>query len=165
MMLGLALGLRVWGIGFGLPYDFTYDEVHEIVRAFKLGAGEYAWQGFSKGGLFYLLFVEYGLLYVVWRLTGRIADARDFALIYFQDPSVFYLAGRLTVALMGVATCLVVFLLARRVYDWRVGLGATAIGATAYYHGVWSHYINVDIGMTLALWASIWAYLWYEHNQ
>lgn len=164
-VMGVAFGLRVWGIHFGLPYDFTYDEVHEIVRAFKLGAGEYDWKGFGKGGLYYLLFVEYSLLYGVWWLTGQITDARDFALLYFQNPSVFYLAGRLTVALMGVATCLVVFILGRRVYDWRVGLGAAAIGATAYYHGVWSHYINVDIGLTLALWASIWAYLWYEHNQ
>jgi 4-amino-4-deoxy-L-arabinose transferase-like glycosyltransferase len=165
MVLGFALVLRVWGIDFGLPYDLTYDEVHEIVRAFKLGAGEYDWRGFSKGGLYYLLFVEYGLLYVVWWLTGRIADAHDFALLYFQEPSVFYLAGRLTVALMGVVTCLVIFLLGRRAYDWRVGLGTAAIGATAYYHGAWSHYINVDIGLTLALWASIWAYLQYEHNQ
>ena len=89
MVLGFALVLRVWGIDFGLPYDLTYDEVHEIVRAFKLGAGEYDWQEFSKGGLYYLLFVEYGLLYVVWWLTGRIADAQDFALLYFQEPSVF----------------------------------------------------------------------------
>ena len=37
-ILGVALGLRLWGISFGLPYDFTPDEVHEIVRALKLGA-------------------------------------------------------------------------------------------------------------------------------
>jgi hypothetical protein len=49
-VLVLALGLRVWGITFGLPYDFTYDEVHEVVRVFKLSAGEYDWNGFGKGG-------------------------------------------------------------------------------------------------------------------
>ena len=31
-ILGLALGLRVWGIGFGLPYEFTNDEGKEIHR-------------------------------------------------------------------------------------------------------------------------------------
>ena len=67
-ILGIALGLRLWGINFGLPYDFTPDEVHEIVRALKLGAGEYSWT-MGKGGLYYFLFVEYGLLYVFWWIT------------------------------------------------------------------------------------------------
>jgi hypothetical protein len=163
-VIGLALGLRVWGIGFGLPYDFTYDEPHEILRAFKLGAGEYHWGG-GKGGLYYLLFMEYSLIYAVWWMTGRVADTQAFALQVLQDPSIFYLAGRLTVALMGTMTCLVIFFIGRLIYDWRVGLGAAFIGALAYSHGSWSHYINVDIGLTLALWASLWAYLRYEETR
>ena len=163
-VFGIALGLRIWGIGFGLPYALTFDEDHEILRAFKLGAGEYDWEGGGKGGLYYLLFIEYGLIYVVWRMMGGVGDSSEFALLYFQDPSVFYLAGRLTVALMGTTTCLVIFLIGRRMYDWRVGLGAAFIGSSAYFHGIWSHYINVDIGMTLALWASILAYLQYEEK-
>jgi 4-amino-4-deoxy-L-arabinose transferase-like glycosyltransferase len=164
--LGIALGLRVWGIGYALPYDFGYmDEVHEILRAFKLGMGEYDWEGAAKGGLYYLLFLEYGLMYVVWWMMGWVRDPHAFALLYFRDPSIFFLTGRLTVALMGTITCLVVFLIGKRVYDWRVGLGAAFIGATAYSHGALSHFINVDIGMTLALWASILAYLQYEETR
>jgi 4-amino-4-deoxy-L-arabinose transferase-like glycosyltransferase len=161
-ILVLALGLRVWGIDFGLPYEFTYDEVHEIVRAFKLGAGEFDWDGFFKGGLYYFLFVEYGVIYVVWKLTGSVANAQEFAMQYFQDPTPFYLAGRLTVAVMGTLTCWVVFCIGRRLYNVWVGLGAALIGATAHYHALWSHYINVDIGQTLAMWTSILAYLKYE---
>jgi 4-amino-4-deoxy-L-arabinose transferase-like glycosyltransferase len=161
-VIAIALGLRMWGIGFGLPYAFTFDEDHEILRAFKLGAGEYDWQGWGKGGLYYLLFVEYSLIYVVWRMTGWVGHSHEFALLYFQNPSIFYLTGRLTVAVMGTMTCLVIFLIGSRAYDRRVGLGAAFIGASAYSHAVWSHYINVDVGMTLALWASILAYLQYE---
>jgi 4-amino-4-deoxy-L-arabinose transferase-like glycosyltransferase len=164
-VIAIALGLRIWGIGFGLPYALTFDEDHEILRAFKLGAGEYDWQGWGKGGLYYLLFVEYSLIYVVWWMMGWVGNSHEFALLYFRDPSVFYLTGRLTVALMGTMTCLVIFLIGNRVYDWRVGLGAAFIGASAYFHGVWSHFINVDIGMTLALWASILAYLQYEEKR
>jgi len=163
-ILGIAFGLRVWGIGFGLPYELTYDEGKEIHRAFKLGVGEYYWK-FGKGGLYYILFVEYGLLYVVWWLVGWVGSPREFALLFVQDPSAFFLAGRLTVAVMGALTCLVIFLIGRRIYDWRVGLGAAFIGATAYYHGMHSHTINVDIGMTLALWASILAYVKYEEKK
>ncbi|MGI9235085.1 MAG: glycosyltransferase family 39 protein [Woeseiaceae bacterium] len=163
-ILGIAFVLRVWGIGFGLPYDFTPDELHEIVRALKLGAGEYSWSA-GKGGLYYFLFLEYGVLYVYWWITGVVSNPTDFALHYLQDPSAFYLAGRITVALMGTATCLVVYHLGRRLYDWKVGLAAAFIGATAHYHGLWSHYINVDIGMTLAVFASFLAYTEYERNQ
>jgi hypothetical protein len=163
-VLAVALGLRLWGTNFGLPYDLTYDEGKEVHRALKLGAGEYLWE-FGKGGLYYLLFVEYAVLYVVWWTLGVVHNTHEFALRIIQDLTAVYLLGRLTVALMGTLTCLVVFAIGRRVYDWRVGLGAAVIGATAYYHGEHSHTINVDIGATLALWASIWAYLEYENRQ
>lgn len=162
-VLGIAFGLRVWGIGFGLPYELTFDEGKEVIRAFKLGIGEYYW-GFGKGGLYYILFVEYGLMYVVWWLLGWVSNTHEFAVLFIRDPSAFYLAGRLTVAFMGVLTCLVIFLVGRRIYDWQVGLGAAFIGATAYYHGMHSHIINVDIGVTLALWTSILAYMNYEQT-
>lgn len=163
-ILALAWGLRIWGITFGLPYDFDYDEGKEVHRALKLGVGEYYW-GFGKGGLYYLLFVEYAVLYVVWWIMGVVSNTHDFALSIIQDQTVVFLLGRLTVSLMGTLTCLVIFWLGRRVYDWRVGLGAALIGATAYAHGMYSHTIMVDIGMTLALWASILAYLEYEKKQ
>jgi len=163
-VIALALGLRVWGIGFGLPYELEYDEVHEILRAFKLGAGEYQWS-FGKGGLYILLFFEFGLIYVVSWLMGWVANTREFAIWYVLDPSVFYLVGRLTVALMGTLTCLVVYFIGKRVWDWRVGLGASFIGATAAFHGVHSHVINVDIGTTFALWSSFLVYLQYEKKK
>jgi hypothetical protein len=160
----LAFGLRVWGISFGLPYDFTPDELHEIVRALKLGAGEYSWVS-GKGGLYLILFVEYAFLFAYWWLTGQVQGATDFALKYLQDPTDFYLLGRVTVAVMGAATCVVIFAVGRRIYGWQVGLTASLIGATTYYHAMWSHYINVDTGMTLAIWLSVLAYLIYEETR
>ena len=159
----LAFGLRIWGIDFGLPYELTNDEGKEILRALKLGAGEYYW-GFGKGGLYYILFLEYGFLYAYWWSAGRVANSTDFALQFIRDPTMFFLLGRMTVAIMGALTCLVVFQVGRRVYDWRVGLGAAFIGATAYAHAVQSHLVSVDVGMTLAMWGSILAYLEYEQT-
>jgi 4-amino-4-deoxy-L-arabinose transferase-like glycosyltransferase len=168
-MLGLAFALRVWGIGFGLPYEITYEqlsveETMEVHRAFKLAAGEYAWS-FGKGGLYYLLFLEYSVFYVVSWVLGWVKNTHEFALRAIQDRTVFFLAGRLTVAVLGTLTCLVIFSLSKRVYDWRTALGAAFVGATAYFHTLFSSVINVDIGMTLALWASVLVYLKYEHTQ
>ena len=36
----LSFTVRVWGAHFGLPYDFTADEPHQILQALKIGAGE-----------------------------------------------------------------------------------------------------------------------------
>ena len=158
----LAFALRLWGIDFGLPYELTYDEGKEIHRALKLGAGEYHWVFVGKGGLYYILFLEYGFLYLFWRIIGHVHDTRDFTMQIIRDPSMLFLLGRLTVAIMGALTCLVIFHVGKRVYDWRVGLGAALIGAAAFEHTMHGHTINVDIGMTLALWSSILAYLEYE---
>lgn len=168
-ILGLAFGIRVWGIGFGLPHEITYEqltyeEAKEVHRAFKLAGGEYTW-AFGKGGLYYLLFLEYGVLYVVSWVLGWVKNAHDFALWALRDRMIFFLMGRLTVALMGTLTCWVIYKLSERFYGWRAALGTTLIGALAYYHALFSAVINVDIGMVLALYSSVLAYLQYERTQ
>ena len=113
-ILGLAAVVRLWGIDFGLPYDgITYDaltieEIQEVHRALKLGAGEYS-TVFGKGGLYLILFVEYGALFAVSWLFGWVESGRDFAIQALQDRTTIYVLGRVTVALMGVATCFVVY--------------------------------------------------------
>ena len=91
-ILALALGLRLWGVDFGLPYELTTDESKEIHRALKLGVGEYYW-GFGKGGLYYILFVEYAFLYGFWWITGRVSDTHEYALQVIRDPSMFFFWG------------------------------------------------------------------------
>lgn len=142
-------------------YDMTHDESKEIHRAFKLGAGEYSWS-FGKGMLYYFLFIEYSFLYIVWWLTGVVSNTHEFALHVIRDQSMTMLLGRLTVALMGTLTCLIIFWIGNRIYGFAVGLGAAFIGATDYIHGMYSHFIMVDLGMNLALWASFLVYLEYE---
>ncbi len=168
-ILAGAAFFRLWGIAFGLPYDgITYDaltieEIQEIHRALKLGAGEYS-TVFGKGGLYLILFVEYGVFFVISKLFGWVHSGREFALQVLQDRTAVYVIGRVTVAIMGVATCYVAYRLARRLYDERVALGAALIGALAYYHAMFSAVVNVDIGATLFLWLSLLVYLRYEET-
>jgi hypothetical protein len=169
-VLGVAIAVRLWGIAFGLPYDLTADEPHQIVQALKIGAGEGGplvrmWHTVGKGGLDYVLFFEYGLLYVCWWLIGRVQESRDFALEYLRDPTAFYLVGRVTIAAAGALTSVAVFSVGRRVHDARIGLGAALLGAVAYYHAAFSHVINVHIAMAFALWAGIAIYLVYEDTR
>ena len=166
-ILLLAFVLRAWGAAFGLPHDLTADEPHQIVQALKIGAGEGGplvrmWHTIGKGGLDYILFAEYGVLFLVWWLAGVVAGPREFGLHYLQDPTWFYLVGRLTMAVLGTATCAAVYAAARRLYGRSVALGAAGLGAVAYFHAADSHLINVHIPMACALWAGVAAYLRYE---
>ena len=36
-LLVLGLGLRLWGIGFGLPYEYHVDEVQYVRQAASMG--------------------------------------------------------------------------------------------------------------------------------
>jgi hypothetical protein len=169
-VFGVAIGLRLWGIAFGLPYDLTADEPHQIVQALKVGAGEGGplvrmWHTVGKGGLDYILFVEYGFLYVFWWLIGRVQESREFALQYLKDPTAFYLVGRVTSAVMSALTTVAVFEVGRRIYNARVGFGAALFGAVAYYHAAYSHVINVHIAMAFAMWASLAVYVTYERSR
>jgi hypothetical protein len=169
IVVGTAVALRLWGTSFGLPYDLTADEPHQIVQALKVGAGEGGplvrmWHTIGKSGLDYLLFGEYSLLFVFWWLIGRVDGPREFALQYLADPTAFYLLGRITVAILGGMTSLAVFLAGRRMYDARVGLGAALIAAAAYSHVAASHVINVHVPMAFALWAAVAAYCSYESS-
>ena len=135
----LALAVRAWGANFGLPYDLTADEPHQILQALKIGAGEggplvQMWHTVGKGGLDFLLFVEYGLLFLVWWLTGKVGSAHDFAMIYLTDPTAFYLIGRLTIATLGALTCVAVYAAGRRMYTPRVALLAAVIGGQQSFH-------------------------------
>jgi len=168
-ILGLAVGIRVWGIDFGLPHEITYEqltyeEAKEVHRAFKLAAGEYTWM-FGKGGMYYFLFLEYAVFYIISWILGWVKNTQEFALWALQDRTIFFLMGRITVALMGTLTCLVIYGISKRLYGWRTALGTALIGALGYYHTLFSSVINVDIGMVLAFYASLLVYLQYERTQ
>jgi len=166
-IVGIAVVLRLWGITFGLPYDLTADEPHQIIQALKIGTGQGGplvrmWHTVGKSGLDLLLFIEYGMLFAFWWLIGEVDGPRAFALKYLTDPTAFYLVGRVTIALLGALTTAAVFFIGRRIYNTRVGLGAALIAATAHYHIADSHVISPHIPMACALWAGVAAYLAFE---
>jgi hypothetical protein len=168
--LALATFIRLWGLDFGLPYEgitydqVTYEESQEVHRAFKLAAGEYSMM-FGKGGLYLLLFFEYGIFYVFSYVMGWVDNPQQFAVKVVQDRTAVYMLGRITVVVLGLLTYAVIFRIGQLLWDWRAALAASVIGMTAYYHTLFSTVINVDIGMTLALWASLLLYLAYERTE
>jgi hypothetical protein len=148
-VLAVALALRAWGVAFGLPHVYHPDEGFEVYRALRLGMGGFDLERTGKGGLYFLLFVEYGVHFVVLRLTGAIAGVSDFARRFAEDPSAFWLMGRWTNVTLGTLTVAVVGWHGARIRGPRTGLLAALFLAGSMQHVVDSHFITVDVPMTL----------------
>jgi hypothetical protein len=148
LILATALGLRLWGIWFGLPFSYHPDEYHEVFRALELGSGGFNLDRTGKGGYFYLLFVEYGFLFVTLKVAGIVDSAQDFARYFFRDPSSFYLIGRATTAVIGTLNVYLVYRLGSRAYSVGAGILAAVFLAADFLNTQHSHYITVDVPMT-----------------
>jgi len=144
----------MWGAWFGLPHVYHADEGFEVYRAVRLGMGQFDFERIAKGGYYLLLFAEYGVYFVVLFVTRAIHGVQDFALRFVEDPSTFWKIGRTTTAVLGTATVFLVWRHGRRLGGPRAGLLAAWFLAIANRHVFESHYISVDVPMTLfTFWA------------
>jgi 4-amino-4-deoxy-L-arabinose transferase-like glycosyltransferase len=146
----IALALRLWGITFGLPYEYHPDEPFLVRHALRFGTGDLNPHWFTYPSFFlYLLFFLYGLYFLVGFVLGIFHSPQDFATLYFLDPSAFYLIGRGAMAFIGALTVLVLYGAGRRLYGQRTGLLAAFFLTSTFLHVQNSHYISaVDISMT-----------------
>lgn len=158
-IIGIALLLRLWGIRFGLPYQYHYDEHFYIATALKLGAGELHNTPYAPVGFANILAVEYGLFYIVTRLSGLVTSASAFEALYRTDPTSFFLIGRATSALLGALTALAVYAIGRTLVNPLTGLLAAAFLAGSFLHVRDSHYATPDIAMAFFVTITVWLVL------
>jgi len=150
----VALILRLPGTSFGLPEIYHSDEQHEVYRALRLGAGSVDLSAYRamKGGYFYLLFLEYGLYFLLLKMFGIVNGAEDFAIRFVSDPTTIWLIGRCTTAVLGAATVPLLYHLGKKVFPRTpAGLFAALFLAFSFRHIVDSHYVTVDVPMTFFL--------------
>lgn len=146
IILSAALTIRLLGIDFGLPYVFYPDETVIVNHAIAFSTGDLNPHYFIYPSLYmYVMFVIYGLTYVVGWLTGIFASTADFAQLFFNDVTLFYLPGRLISALCGVASVAMVYFLGRRAYNVRVGLISASFLAFSVLHVEHSHFLKTHV--------------------
>ena len=148
-ILALASALRVWGcFGQGLPHSYYPDERNNVERVLRFGAERTldpnGW--FNKPALgYYVILVEYGGYYAFGRLCGWWGNPHEFGISYFENPGAFLLIGRLSTALFGVLTVLLVYRVGRSVRDQRTGLLAALILAVTLGHVASSQQVKMDV--------------------
>jgi hypothetical protein len=146
-ILLLALALRLWGIDFGLPNIYSRpDETTLVHRALAIGAGDFNPHFFNYPSLqFYWLAALYGVYFAVGYATGLFSGLADFEMLFFSDPSSFFLLGRLLTALLGTASIAVVYLIGKHVQNATAGLISALFTAVAFLHVRDSHFLTVDV--------------------
>jgi hypothetical protein len=142
----IALGLRVYGIAFGLPHLYYWDEPAVVNRAIRFGSGDLNPHFFFYPSLYlYVLFGVSGIYFVTQLLTGNLSGVEDFGVQYFVDPTGIYLAARLTTVLLGTACVLAMFFVGRRYFNTRVGLLGALFLAVSVNHATQSHVAVTDV--------------------
>jgi len=146
---GIALGLRLIGLQFGLPAVYNPDEVAIMSRALAIGKGSLNPHNFLYPTFyFYVLFAWVGI-YLGWMwLSGRVGSFAEIPNLYFTDPSGIYTAGRMLGVLSGTAGVLLLYRLAHTLAGQRAAIVAALFLATAPLHVRDSHYVKHDVFAT-----------------
>ena len=94
--------------------------------------------------------------FVAIQLDQVVSEPEDFSSPRLTDYDQIHLVGRVLSALFDLATVLLLFFLARRLFDWRVGLLASFLLALAALDIQGSHYFAVDTFLTFFVTLTLW---------
>ncbi|HEX3391084.1 MAG TPA: glycosyltransferase family 39 protein [Solirubrobacteraceae bacterium] len=145
-----ALGLRLWGIGEGLPYVYNIDEaghfVPKAVQMFEPGHGLNPGYFVNPPALTYVLHV----VLAVW-FGGGHGVLREYDL----HPDNVFLLSRVVAAVLGSGAVWLLYLFAARLFDRRIALLAAAIEAVAFLPVFYGHLALNDAVTLLPLTLSL----------
>ncbi len=160
----VALGMRVWGIGFDLPNLYHRDEAKYVSIPLNiLKTGDYNPHFFNYPTLFfYLLSIAYIVYFLFMASRGRLGHLDGLVLPETVLENVVgratmpsqFLVGRGLVAVSGVLTILLVYWVTRKAYNRRAGLIAALLFSLSPTHIRNSHFIAPDVPMLLFVMAS-----------
>lgn len=145
-VLLLGLGLRLWGIDYGLPYAYHPDE------PFLIGV---AWRMFRTGDLDpnfwdYPTLQIYALLVLI-----ALREGLQPYLPVLATPGMEYLLGRLLNVAYAVGTIYLVYRTGSRLFGRWEGVAGAGLLAVAQQHNLMSHFLKVDVPATFFVAATL----------
>ncbi len=149
----VALGLRAYAIGWGLPYVDHPDEPAVGNAALgMLRRGDWNPRFFDYPSLYFyalrLVFTAHWGYGLATGLYTDLAQLPETTNLYLTTPG-FFVWGRALSAVVGAATVGLLYVLGRRWWGVGVGLTAAALLAALPYHMRHSQYITVDVASAL----------------
>jgi hypothetical protein len=148
----LALGVRLLGLGFGLPAVYNPDEIPILNRALALAKGDPNPHNFLYPSLyFYAVFAWEAAFFVLGRAAGLFGSLGDFQREYFTDPTRLLLAARAFTAVCGALVVPALYWFGKRLYNRGIGLAAGLFYALAPLAARDAHYVKLDVPVTLMI--------------
>ena len=148
----LAVGLRVWGIGWGLPtaaHYFSYhpDENTILLSAMRVNlfAGQLDPNYYNYGSLFMFMV---SIAAVLGSFFGLIRLPSEDVFSKIGEFAKLYMAGRMIAVVLGVLTVYLVYLLGKRAYGRKAGIMAALFMAAMPIHVMHSRFVTVDVPAT-----------------
>ena len=153
LVTALALGLRLWGIEWGLPnalhfYSYHTDETRILgvsrpgPDGLNLFAGQFLPHFYNYGSL-QLYLINIAVSIVSAYMPAGHAPTGFTHLLYVD-----YLVGRLLTVAMGTGTVWALWAFGRRVYSEAAGLTGALLLALTPLHAQHSHFMTVDVPAT-----------------
>src|SRR5258708_994037 len=161
LILALALGLRLWGIGNGLPFAQVTDETEDISASLRIASGGAPSYYYIRVGWNLTEWTALGPYFAALKLTRPGFNTADFENLYFTDRGTFILLVRILTALLMTFAVALVFLAGRALtgseHGGLVAALLMAIQPSAVYlsHVALSDNLAV-LGVTLALLGSVY---------
>ena len=125
--------------------------------ALKFGAGELNPHYFAHPHLLhYALAGLYGTIFLFGFLMRVFHSIQEFQTLFFNNPSFFYLTGRIFCASIGTLTILVLYRYGARLFGQRVGFVSAVFLATSFLHVRSSHYVRHDVPVAFMILFSSW---------
>jgi hypothetical protein len=138
VLLG-GLGLRLWGVGQGLPYVYNADEGdHFVPRAVRMFAAHSLNPHYFENPPAYTYLLHW--LFALWYGGGG-AVLRAYEL----HPADVYTLARVAAALLGAAALWLLYATGARLFGRAVGLLAAAIEAVAFLPVFYAHLALNDV--------------------
>ena len=154
----LAIGVRVYGLGHGLPDVFYNDEEHHIYWALNMGGGDLNPHQFYHPTLFfYLLFAVDSLFALIGLLSGLFHSPADIWVLYRNDHTLFFVLGRTLSLVFGVLNVLLMYFFGKLIRCRKTGLAAAFFLSLSYLHAQYSQIAYLDVGVTFLMTASAYA--------
>ncbi|HWN82879.1 MAG TPA: glycosyltransferase family 39 protein, partial [Candidatus Udaeobacter sp.] len=150
--------VRLHGVDFGLPHLYDPDEDWFVATAREMLVDREPnprWFGHPGTTVIYFLAALYGAGHWIGRRFGAVPE--DLRAFFNHYQSEIYLGGRLLSVACAVATILLVYAVAARLFRSRpIGLLAAALIAVSPLHVMYSRVIRTDIQATLLVLAVFW---------
>ncbi len=139
VVLAGGLGLRLWGIGQGLPYAYNADEAdHFVVHAVEMFAKATLNPHYFANPPAYTYVLHF--LFAAW-FGGGAAVKHAFG----ADPTEVYVLARAAAAALGTIALWLLYATGARLFGRGVGLLAAAIEAVAFLPVFYSHLALNDV--------------------